>query len=190
MIARKARLFALARQSRGFTGENVEISPGIHDPESKNSRILSVKRIRSDTAKLVSDILLNNNQFRKLELGKARTPEELVRIALRGLPVQLDGSGSIALRHIGLTQFRHSLDAVRRIHQDGLQVPHSSGDFASTATRIADWLATMERFPDALRQVRSVEQLRAAKTGGRLGLATLCVAGGMGGALLVERLAD
>ncbi len=46
----------------------------------------------------------------------------------------------------------------------------SSGDFAATASRIAGWLATIDRFPDVFRQVRSVEQLRAAKRERRVGL--------------------
>ena len=46
----------------------------------------------------------------------------------------------------------------------------SSGDFAPTASRIAGWLATIDRFPDVFRQVRSVEQLRAAKRERRVGL--------------------
>jgi membrane dipeptidase len=51
-----------------------------------------------------------------------------------------------------------------------VNVTVSSGGFASTAARIAEWMATLERFPEALRQVRTVDQLRAAKAEGRLGL--------------------
>jgi membrane dipeptidase len=51
-----------------------------------------------------------------------------------------------------------------------VNVTVSSGGFASTAARIAEWMATLERFPEALRQVRTVDQIRAAKAEGRLGL--------------------
>lgn len=51
-----------------------------------------------------------------------------------------------------------------------VNVTVSSGGFASTAARIAEWLATIERFPAAFRQVRDVAQLRDAKAGGRVGL--------------------
>jgi membrane dipeptidase len=51
-----------------------------------------------------------------------------------------------------------------------VNVTVSSGGLASTAARIAEWMATLERFPEALRQVRTVDQLTAAKAEGRLGL--------------------
>jgi membrane dipeptidase len=46
----------------------------------------------------------------------------------------------------------------------------SRGDFATTARRIASWLANIEHFPDAFRQVRTVPQLRDAKATGRVGI--------------------
>lgn len=46
----------------------------------------------------------------------------------------------------------------------------SRGDFPATAQKMARWDAAIDRFPEAFRKVRSVEQLRAAKRAGQLGI--------------------
>lgn len=46
----------------------------------------------------------------------------------------------------------------------------SSGDFASTARRIAGWSARIDRFAGDFSQVRSVAQLRRAKEDGKMGI--------------------
>lgn len=46
----------------------------------------------------------------------------------------------------------------------------SSGDFESTVAKIARWMRNIERFPRALVNVRTLEQLREAKRSGRLGI--------------------
>ncbi len=51
-----------------------------------------------------------------------------------------------------------------------MNVTVSSGDFPSTARRIAQWMANLYRYPEAFRQVRSVAGLREAKRTGRMGI--------------------
>jgi len=46
----------------------------------------------------------------------------------------------------------------------------SRGDFESTVTAIAEWMGQIERHPDALTQVRTVDQLLATKRGGQYGI--------------------
>ncbi len=46
----------------------------------------------------------------------------------------------------------------------------SSGDFEATVAKIARWEAEIDRYPDALQRVRTVEQLAEAKRTGRLGV--------------------
>lgn len=52
----------------------------------------------------------------------------------------------------------------------GVNLTVSSGDFESTVAKIARWEAEIERYPQALRRVRSVAQLRDAKRTARLGI--------------------
>ena len=46
----------------------------------------------------------------------------------------------------------------------------NGGDFASSVARISGWMDRIERFPEAFVQVRTVDDLRAAKAEGKLGI--------------------
>jgi len=52
----------------------------------------------------------------------------------------------------------------------GVNLTVSSGDFEATVAKIARWEAEIDRHPDALQRVRTVEQLMEAKRTGRLGV--------------------
>jgi membrane dipeptidase len=51
-----------------------------------------------------------------------------------------------------------------------MNVTVSSGDTASTLRRMSPWFANVEQWPDVFRMVRNVEQLRDAKSTGRVGI--------------------
>lgn len=52
----------------------------------------------------------------------------------------------------------------------GVNLTVSAGDFETTVARIARWEGEIERHPQALQRVRSVDQLMEAKRTGRLGI--------------------
>lgn len=51
-----------------------------------------------------------------------------------------------------------------------MNVTVSSGDTVGTLRRMAPWFTHVERWPDAFRMVRTVEELKAAKAGGQVGI--------------------
>ena len=51
-----------------------------------------------------------------------------------------------------------------------MNVTVSSGDFPSTARRIAQWSANLHRYPEAFRQARTVAEIRDAKDSGRMAI--------------------
>jgi membrane dipeptidase len=52
----------------------------------------------------------------------------------------------------------------------GVNLTVSAGDFEATVAKIARWEGEIDRFPEALQRVRSVDQLHEAKRTGRLGV--------------------
>ncbi|MEQ9398743.1 MAG: membrane dipeptidase [Longimicrobiales bacterium] len=51
-----------------------------------------------------------------------------------------------------------------------MNVTVSGGDFASTARRIGEWMANLDRYPEAFRQARTVADVRSAKAAGQMGI--------------------